>query len=81
MPDPHESLEARRAAQAAARAERATELNDEPAHLRTAAVVACGLCDDDGYRGRRVCDHQDHAAAAQRGMAKVRAAMAKGAQR
>ena len=82
MPDPYESLEALRARQAAARAERAAiDLDDPGVHLRATAIVACGLCDDDGYRGNRVCDHVDHAAAAQRGMAKVRAAMAKSEQR
>lgn len=39
---------------------------------RALAVVDCGLCDDDGYRGTVVCDHVDHTGAAQRGMAKVR---------
>lgn len=39
---------------------------------RAQAIVDCGLCDDDGYRGHRVCDHQDHAPAAERGMARIR---------
>ncbi|MBU8819566.1 hypothetical protein [Mycolicibacterium goodii] len=51
--------------------------HDAPAHLTRAAIAACGLCDDDGYRGGHVCDHVDHGAAAKRGMAKVRAALAK----
>jgi hypothetical protein len=41
------------------------------------AIAACGICDDDGYRGHLVCDHVDHAAAASAGMAKVREALAK----
>lgn len=39
---------------------------------RALAVVHCGLCDDDGYRGTVVCDHVDHTGAAQRGMALIR---------
>ncbi len=35
----------------------------------------CGLCDEHGYRGGTVCDHFDHADAAKRGMAMLRAAM------
>lgn len=41
------------------------------------AVVDCGLCDDYGYRGLLVCDHVDRTETAKRGMAKVRAALAK----
>jgi hypothetical protein len=55
---------------------------DEPepstAHLAAEAVVACGMCDDDGYRGGTVCDHQDRSEIAARGSAAVRAALAKG---
>lgn len=39
------------------------------------AVAACGLCDDDGYRGMSVCDHTDYSGAAARGMAKARAVL------
>ena len=39
------------------------------------AVQECELCNSDGYRGSTVCDHIDHAQAAKRGMAMVRAAM------
>ena len=39
------------------------------------AIIDCDLCNDDGYRGSTVCDHIDHAQAAKRGMAMVRAAM------
>lgn len=45
--------------------------------LAANAVVECFMCDDDGYRGAQVCDHIDHAPAAARGMAKVRAVLAK----
>lgn len=48
------------------------------AQRRALAIVDCGLCDDDGYRNHRVCDHRDYTAAARRGMAKVRAALRKG---
>lgn len=41
-------------------------------HRNALRIVNCGLCDDDGYRGSRVCDHIDHEPAAKRGMAKVR---------
>lgn len=39
------------------------------------AIQDCELCNDDGYRGSMICDHIDHAQAAKRGMAMVRAAM------
>ncbi len=42
---------------------------------RAQAVAHCDLCDDDGYRGHRVCPHVDYASAAKRGMALVRRAM------
>lgn len=45
------------------------------AQVRAMAVVACELCDDDGYRGGTVCDHEDHTEAAKRGMALVREAL------
>ena len=52
-------------------AERAT-----PFHLAPIAIAACAMCDDDGYRPSGVvCDHEDHAAAAARGMAAVRDAL------
>ena len=34
-------------------------------------IADCDLCDDDGIRGVQRCDHQDWAAIAERGMAKV----------
>ena len=45
------------------------------AQARALAIVNCGLCDDDGYCGSRVCSHVDHRPAAQRGMAQIRAQM------
>jgi hypothetical protein len=56
------------------------ERNDETdrSHLQAAAIANCRLCDTDGYTAaRRICDHKDHTAAAKRGMAAVRAALAK----
>lgn len=50
----------------------------EPVHIDPSLIAFCELCDDEGYRGNRVCDHVDHAPAAERGMAKVRAVLAKG---
>jgi hypothetical protein len=49
-------------------------------HLTADAVAACRLCDDAGYRGNRVCDHQDHTTAAKRGMELIRQALQKGQQ-
>jgi hypothetical protein len=45
------------------------------AQLRAIAIRACDLCDEHGYRGSYVCDHEDHRDAAKRGMAAVRAAL------
>lgn len=44
------------------------------------AVVECELCDDDGYRGTRVCDHREHSTPAGRAAAKaaLRQALNKG---
>ena len=44
---------------------------------RALAVVECGLCDDDGYRGTVVCDHIDHSGSVRRGMELVRKALGK----
>lgn len=69
-------LDETQARQAQARARAVAESGvDRPAHLRRAEIARCGLCDDDGYRGNRVCHHIDHAAAARRGMALVRQVM------
>ena len=54
------------------------EPDPDTAHLTQAAIVACNLCDDDGYRGSTVCNHQDHRAAARRGKAAIDAILAKG---
>ena len=44
------------------------------AELARDAVNACDLCDDNGYRGNRVCNHDtDTEARAARGLALVRA--------
>lgn len=48
-----------------------------PAHLTAHAIVDCGLCDDDGYRGGHVCDHVDRSETHVRGMARVRQVLAK----
>jgi hypothetical protein len=42
---------------------------------RYGEIDACELCDERGERGGHPCDHVDHASAAKRGMALVRAAM------
>lgn len=55
--------------------------NDEPdtSHLTPAAIAACTLCDEDGYTpAGRICDHRDRTATHARGIAAVRAALAKG---
>lgn len=89
MPEPF-NLEAKRAAQAAARADIAgrivdldlTTHDDTTAHLEPAAIANCHLCDGDGYTpARRVCDHHDHAAAAARHMPEIRAILQKGQDR
>lgn len=51
--------------------------HDTPAHLTAAAIASCGLCDPDGYRNGHVCDHVDRADTNARGIAAVRAALAK----
>lgn len=52
-----------------------------PEHHTADAVAYCELCDDNGYRGHRVCDHVDHQAAAKRGMDMIRAALEEAKQR
>lgn len=47
------------------------------AEHRAELIVACGLCDDDGYRGAVPCDHIDHRPTNERGSALVRAELAK----
>lgn len=49
----------------------------QAADVRAAAIAACGLCDDHGYAGARVCDHDPTTPLrAARGSAQVRAALA-----
>lgn len=45
--------------------------NDHAA--RAQAIVNCGMCNDDGYRGLTVCDHVDHEPAAKRGRELIQA--------
>jgi len=47
----------------------------ENAQHEAEQIAYCELCDDHGYRGHRVCDHYDHAAAARRGMDMIRQTM------
>jgi hypothetical protein len=51
-----------------------THLDPDPV-IRAQAVIDCGLCDDDGYRNNRVCDHVDRTATARAGIAKCREAL------
>jgi len=50
---------------------------EQPTHFEASAITDCHLCDDYGYRGHRVCDHFDYAAASRRGMEMIRAALNK----
>lgn len=72
-------LATKKALQADARreiAERDERLAAEAAE-HAQAVVACGLCDDDGRNANgMVCDHVDRSGTAAAGMAKIRAALA-----
>lgn len=73
-------LEGTRARQAEARAAAAQELDQHyqlTAAERVEAIVACELCDDDGYRGTVVCDHREHYASTAKGRAAVQAELAK----
>jgi hypothetical protein len=42
---------------------------------RQADIDSCNLCDNHGHRNGFNCDHIDHKAAAQRGIALIRQAM------
>lgn len=53
----------------------------ERARTAAWAVVNCTLCDEDGYRGGTVCDHEDHTEAYRRGVALCREALAKAKER
>lgn len=52
--------------------------DDHRRFVEAKLIADCDLCDDEGMRGMHRCDHADYAAIAKRGMAKVRAALAKG---
>lgn len=72
MPDPHAKAKA-----AYAEAIQDFDLPSD-AHLTASEIANCTLCDDDGYRGLRVCDHIDRTETTARGMAAVRAAIERG---
>lgn len=63
MPE-HTRLDDIRERQAAAREQAAQELDTDghgsPAHLAKIEIDNCGMCDEDGYHGNRVCDHREH---------------------
>jgi hypothetical protein len=67
------------AAKRRARAELQSQ-RDSAAAAAAQAVVDCGLCNDDGYRGTTVCDHREHSTPEVRAnaLAAARAALAKG---
>lgn len=46
-------------------------------HLTAAAIARCALCDDDGYRGRAVCDHRSHEHVGQAQRAHIRKMLTK----
>lgn len=47
-------------------------------HLTASEIANCTLCDNEGYRPAGVCDHLDRTHIAAAGIARVRAALAKG---
>lgn len=49
----------------------------DTSHIDPYLIAHCGLCDDDGYRNNRVCDHVDRIEVTKRGIAKVRSALKK----
>lgn len=51
------------------------DATDDGPSAQALAIVNCGMCDDDGYRGGTVCDHIDRAAVAKRGMQLVKRAL------
>ena len=72
------TVEQKQAAQERARAEAAQRVSASAA--RALAIAACDLCDDDGYTPTlSVCDHVDRTETNARGIAAVRAALAKDA--
>ena len=46
---------------------------DDGPGARALAIVNCGMCDDEGYRGGTVCDHIDHATESAHGRGLMRA--------
>lgn len=70
MRDPYEPFQDELAA-----ATPTPQLTPTDHELRQTAIRNCRLCDTDGYRGTTVCNHQDHANAAARGMNTIRQAM------
>jgi hypothetical protein len=75
MPDPVQDFDARaereRRYDAGIASWRATDGQHDPE-----VIAACGLCDAEGYRGNRVCDHVDHFAANSAGRAEARRVLA-----
>lgn len=53
---------------------------DDPQAARAQEIAHCGLCDDDGYHGSTVCDHQAHSTVEGRQAAReiLQAALTKG---
>jgi hypothetical protein len=47
----------------------------DTSHIDPYLIAHCGLCDDDGYRNNRVCDHVDRTEITKRGIAKVLSAL------
>lgn len=45
------------------------------AQQRAQAITACTLCDDEGYRGHRVCDHTDRTETHRKGIEACRQAL------
>lgn len=46
---------------------------DDGTSAQTLAIVNCGMCDDEGYRGGTVCDHIDRISTTERGRGLMRA--------
>lgn len=73
-------LEAQSDTRLAAIEAQAAALRDQrrqDAQTRIDAIARCALCDPDGYRNGKVCDHVDRSHTARDGMAAVRAALTK----
>lgn len=75
--DARRARQAYDAADARARSARHTAEAHRAADARAQAIAGCDLCDEHGYRGTTVCDHDPGTAdRARRGVALMRAAMA-----